>query len=150
MCNKQKESSAKPNDYWISKMKGRFKFNFGAMEASMVLYLNHQKTRSLYSSSKWNNKNHTTLHRNVYPNTEMVAEEVIATGIALIIILNKILEKETSLPISPSTSNQRLHDDHCAISLDNLMVSHQPRAPLRKEVRRPRTRHKADRHRLLN
>jgi len=141
MYNKEKEGPANPNDGWIYKMNRRFKFIFGTMEASIMLRPNYEKPKDAYASSKWPNKDRTTLNHNTYPNSTILNENVVASGIVQIILLGK----ETSLFVDPFKSNQPMefHDGHCEAATESQMNSYQPRAQLRKEVRRPRTRHKA-------
>ena len=152
MCKKEKEGAANSNESWIHKTKGRFKFNFGAMEASIMLHPNYKKDKSTHTSSKWPYKDQPILDLDTYPNSAIVKEKVITTGIALIFPQNFILGRETSPVIRPFKSNEQMeiHDRPCDAATESQMNSCQPRAQLRKEVRRPRTRHKADNPRTVN
>ena len=148
MYNNENEGLANSNESWIYKINERFKFIFGPMEASIMLCPNYEKPKDAYASSKWPNKDRTTLNHNTYPNSTILNENVIASGIFQIILL----EKETSVFVNPFKSNQPMefHDGHCEAPLESQMNSRHPRAQLRKEVRRPRTRHKPAEFRLLH
>lgn len=61
-----------------------------------MLRPNYEKPKDAYASSKWPNKDRTTLN---------------------------LPGKDASLPICPSRSNQRQHDDHYAIRIDHQINS---------------------------